>query len=150
MSKSPTELTMDACRKKGWIVARAERWNPFAGPLVACRCRCCRGRRIGIRQDLFGLVDVEAIDEDGTTIYIQATTRNLMSDHYRKIMDDSELRRTVRRMIKHNRVCIVGWDQPGGPRERHRGKWRFFTNRDFVAHWNNKAAPWRAAVLDES
>lgn len=50
-STSPTQRTLAECRKRGYIVQVVERWNPHARKRI----------------DLFGVIDVVAID-DGTTI----------------------------------------------------------------------------------
>lgn len=60
MSTSPTQLTLKHLRKLGCFVEVTERWNPFAH----------------IRQDLFNVVDVLALDPEGGTIAVQTTGDN--------------------------------------------------------------------------
>lgn len=72
---SYTQRTLAALRQEGCTAAVVERWNQFAGPK-------------GIRQDLFGFVDIIAIypDERGITA-VQATGPNGHADHRRKILE---------------------------------------------------------------
>lgn len=47
---SPTQRTLAECRRRGWLAAVVEKWNPHAR----------------IRQDLFGCLDVLAIVPGGS------------------------------------------------------------------------------------
>ena len=59
MADSPTARSLKRIRMDGWTAAVTERWNPYAG----------------IRQDLFGFIDVLAIREGAVgCLAIQATT----------------------------------------------------------------------------
>ncbi len=69
MSGSPTQRTLAHLRKTGaCLVSVVERWNPHAG----------------IRQDLFGCIDVLAI-LNGRTVAVQATSRSNISARVKKI-----------------------------------------------------------------
>jgi hypothetical protein len=46
---SPTQRTLAECKKRGWVAAIVEKWNPHAR----------------IRQDLFGVIDILAITPSG-------------------------------------------------------------------------------------
>lgn len=60
---TPTQRTLAECRRRGWMSAVVERWNPHAM----------------IRQDLFGFVDIMAIGDidcpgSPATLAIQVTS----------------------------------------------------------------------------
>lgn len=71
---SPTKLTLDELRKRGYLCQVVEHWNPFAK------------RRI----DLFNVIDVLAVGE-GRTIGIQCTSASNVSSRVRKISDSDAL-----------------------------------------------------------
>lgn len=78
---SPTALTLRTLRELGHpAVDVVERWIPGAN----------------IRKDLFGFIDILAIDKDGEVFAIQATSRSNMSARIKKIAD-SELIDHVRK-----------------------------------------------------
>jgi hypothetical protein len=54
---TPTQLTLRDLRRRGYLAAVVEHWNPFAH----------------IRQDLFGIIDVIGVREN-ETIGVQSTT----------------------------------------------------------------------------
>jgi len=56
---SNTQRTLRALRARGLVAAIVERWNQYAGPH-------------GIRQDLFGIIDVLALDPERGVIGIQS------------------------------------------------------------------------------
>lgn len=67
---SPTQRTLAALRKDGWLVAVVEKWNAHAR----------------IRQDLFGVVDVLAIRGD-ETLAVQATSAGNVAARVKKIAE---------------------------------------------------------------
>lgn len=71
---SPTQLTLKKLRTDGYTAAVVEKWNPHAG----------------IRQDLFGFIDVLGVGEKGT-IAVQCTTADHAADRIRKIEDHENL-----------------------------------------------------------
>lgn len=71
---SPTQLTLRELRRRGFVAAVTERWNPHAR----------------IRQDLFGFVDVLAIGPGGT-IAVQATSDSNLASRVRKISDHENI-----------------------------------------------------------
>ena len=75
MSKglSPTQRTLRALRQEGYICGIAERFNAHAGPY-------------GIRQDLFGFIDIVAIKPIGIC-GIQSCGSSF-AEHDRKILDN--------------------------------------------------------------
>lgn len=90
---SPTERTLKALRRDGWLVAVVEKWNPHA-------------RR---RFDLFGVIDVLAI-RDGETLAVQTTSYSNVPARVRKIADHENtpaIREAGWRFIVH------GWRKKG-------------------------------------
>lgn len=75
MSLSPTALTLRRLREDGWpLVECVEHWNSHAG----------------IRQDLFGIIDVIAVGPAGT-VGVQATTTPNVSARVKKIAEHPSL-----------------------------------------------------------
>ena len=68
---SNTQRTLRALRARGLVAAIVERWNQYAGPH-------------GIRQDLFGIIDVLALDPKRGVIGIQSCG-SAFSEHFRKL-----------------------------------------------------------------
>lgn len=94
---SPTERTLAELRKRGYMVAITEKWNPFAK----------------IRQDLFGIVDVLAVRE-GETLAVQCTSGDNVSKRVDKIAESEAvpmLRKAGWRIVVH------GW------RKAANGRW---------------------------
>ncbi|XOV73812.1 MAG: hypothetical protein ACFHW5_11720 [Verrucomicrobiota bacterium] len=73
MSLSPTQRTLRALREQGLICAIVEKWNPYGGPQ-------------GIRQDLFGIIDVLALDPQRGIVGVQSTG-NDFAGHMRKLTE---------------------------------------------------------------
>ena len=70
---SPTQRTLRALRAQGRLCAVAEKWNPHVGPY-------------GIRQDLFGWIDVIALDPQRGIVGIQSCGQSF-AEHLRKLLD---------------------------------------------------------------
>ena len=66
--KSPTARTLERLRKVGWTAQVVERWNAYAK----------------VRVDLFGVIDVVAIDSSVGIVGIQATSGSNMSARLKK------------------------------------------------------------------
>lgn len=66
---SPTQRSLNYLRKNGCLADVVEKWIPFAR----------------IRKDLFGFVDILAIDECGNVLGIQATSRANQASRISKI-----------------------------------------------------------------
>ena len=69
---SYTQKTLKALRELGYHVDICEKFNPHAGPF-------------GIRQDLFGFMDIIAFNED-EVIAVQSTGPSGHAEHKRKIL----------------------------------------------------------------
>ena len=72
---SPTQRTLRAMRHAGRTCGIVERFNRFAGPA-------------GIRQDLFGFIDVVALDAAEGIIGVQCCARSGHAAHRRKICEE--------------------------------------------------------------
>lgn len=95
---SPTARTLAELRKRGYMAAVTERWNPHAK----------------IRQDLFGIVDVLAVRE-GETLAVQATSGSNVASRVQKIAEHEstpELRKAGWS------IAVWGW------RKNAKGRWQ--------------------------
>jgi len=84
MSKglSPTQRTLRALRERGLVCAIVERWNPFGGPM-----RPDGSGRVGRRNDLFGILDIIALDPERGVVGIQSCGGNFAA-HLRKMQEE--------------------------------------------------------------
>ena len=71
---SPTQRTIRALKEQGVICAVVERFNPHVG-------------EHGIRQDLFGIIDIIALDPIRGVVGIQACSQSSAS-HLRKLKEE--------------------------------------------------------------
>ena len=71
---SPTQRTLRALRDQGIVCAIVERFNPYAGPH-------------GIRQDLFGCIDIIALDPERGVIGVQSCGQDF-SGHRTKLLEE--------------------------------------------------------------
>ena len=86
--KLPTQRSLELLRKQGYLVGVVERWNQHAG----------------IRQDLFGFVDLVAVRERGETLAVQACSRSNVAARVHKIADHpnvAALRKAGWRIVVH-------------------------------------------------
>lgn len=88
MSKtSPTQRSLQRLRDQGYRVAIVEKWNPHAG----------------IRQDLFGCIDLLAIG-NGETVAVQTTSASNMAARVTKLSEAEalgDMRKSGWRIIVH-------------------------------------------------
>ena len=73
---TPTQRTLRALRDRGMVCAIVEKFNAYAGPH-------------GLRQDLFGIIDVLALDPELGVVGIQSCG-NSFSEHRRKILEQRQ------------------------------------------------------------
>lgn len=92
---SPTQLTMAWMKRRGFVAQIVERWNPFAK----------------VRQDLFQVIDIVAVNERGDLIGIQVTTRGNMSSRENKVYASVG----AKYWATCNYIEVHGW-QKVGPR----------------------------------
>lgn len=71
---SATQRTLRALREQGLVCAIVEKWNPYGGPH-------------GIRQDLFGIIDVLALDPRRGVVGVQSTG-NDFAGHFKKLTEE--------------------------------------------------------------
>lgn len=71
------QRTLRACREQGLIADVVEHWNPYVKR---------PGGVPGVRQDLFGIIDVLALDPQRGVVGIQCTTGGCMPEHRRKLL----------------------------------------------------------------
>ena len=89
--KSPTQLSLELMRARGYTSSVVEHWNPFAR----------------IRQDLFGFIDVLCLG-DGEIVGVQTTTAKNMSARITKIREHENL---LPVLDSGMRVLIHGWQK---------------------------------------
>src|SRR4051812_18103258 len=93
---SPTARTLRHLRRQGHVAAVVERWNSFAG----------------IRQDLFGWIDVVAVrPSDPGVIGIQCTTADHVAARVAKARDNEALESWI---AAGNRLVVHGWARRSG------------------------------------
>lgn len=68
---TPTQRTIRALRNQGRVCAIVERWNQHVGAA-------------GIRQDLFGIIDIIALDPERGVVGVQSCG-NSFAQHWRKL-----------------------------------------------------------------
>ena len=71
---TPTQRTLRALRTLGRVCAIVEKWNPHIGPH-------------GIRQDLFGIIDVLALDPERGVVGIQSCGQAFAA-HWTKMTEE--------------------------------------------------------------
>ena len=92
MSVSPTQRTLKENRKQGRVCGIVERWQQYGG-------------RFGVRQDLFGFIDIVAIDEEQGIVAIQSTGQD-WSGHIKKILSLEEI---VIKWLEHAPLELWAW-----------------------------------------
>ncbi len=98
MAASPTQRTLQECRRRLWPAAVVERWNPFAH----------------VRQDLFGGIDLVVLDDLPGVLGIQATSDSNVAARVTKLtglIADGPLRVWLER---NNRIQVWGWKKAKG------------------------------------
>lgn len=89
---SPTQRTLERCRREGWRAAVVERWNPHAR----------------VRHDLFGFADLVVLDGGPGLLAIQATSGSNVSARCEKL--STEVADAVRAWLAAGLRCEVwGW-----------------------------------------
>lgn len=111
---TPTQLSLAHLRKQGYLCAIVERWNPHAK----------------IRQDLYGFVDIEAVQPGKPTLYVQTTVREKVEDRKRKILAHQNFEKVANAFDSpvlrspYRRVVIHGWSLMG--KRGKRKKWTLY------------------------
>lgn len=121
MSTTPTQRTIRELRNQGRVCAIVEKFNQHVGPH-------------GIRQDLFGIIDVLALDPERGVVGVQCCG-NSFSAHYRKLteerwqecMDWLKTPGTVLELWAWRKIKV----KRGGKAERWTPRIKEFTVHDF-------------------
>jgi hypothetical protein len=92
---SPTQRTLRELRGQGRICGIVERWLQHAGPH-------------GLRQDLFGFIDLIALDSQRGIIGIQSCGQSF-SAHRRKIVDSDCTENVIEWLRCGGKVELWGW-----------------------------------------
>ena len=90
---SPTQRTLKAMREQGRLCGIVERFNSYAG-------------KFGIRQDLFGFIDIICIDPVDGIIAVQSCGQ-AFSPHIDKLL--GERNEAVYEWLKHAPLELWGW-----------------------------------------
>ena len=85
--KSPTERTLAELRKRGMICGIVERWIETPKGFVTRRGQFVKG----IRKDLFGIIDIVALDPERGVIGVQSTGTGF-SQHHKDLTTITEKR----------------------------------------------------------
>lgn len=93
MASSPTQRTLIALRKDGWVCAVAEKWIPQTRQ----------------RADLFGGIDIVALKE-GRTLGVQATSASNVSSRVKKLVALPGMRAWIE---AGNWLEVHGWAKRG-------------------------------------
>jgi hypothetical protein len=102
MSRSPSELTLAECEKRGWIAQVVEKFNTYTNR----------------RKDLFGCIDIVALTNQGPlteTVGIQCTTRAHLHDRSAKILAEPRMRMWLE---AGNRLYVWTWAKQGARGKR--------------------------------
>lgn len=109
MRSSPTQRSLALLRRRGLVCAVTEHWNPHVGPH-------------GIRQDLYGWIDLLALDPTtGELIAVQTTSGSNVSKRLDKIRAWPHLEAWL---LRH-RAVVHGWAKRG-----ERGKRKLWDCRE--------------------
>jgi len=93
MGLSPTQRTLAAMREQGRVCGIVERFNSHVG-------------KFGIRQDLFGFIDIIAIDPVDGIVAIQSCGQSF-KQHVDKMI--GERNENMYEWIKHAPIELWGW-----------------------------------------
>lgn len=105
MIASPTQRTLLHLRRHGALAATVERWNPHV-------LRPGGGR--GIRQDLFGFLDIIAVEPGKVGVSgFQVSRTDDMATREAKIRDAKHWPKAQRWLAAGNRISVVGWAKRG-------------------------------------
>lgn len=74
MGLTPTQRTLKALRDKGMIAGVVERFNRFGGSH-------------GVRQDLFNIIDIIALDKERGVVGVQSTGTSF-AQHHKKLTEE--------------------------------------------------------------
>ena len=86
---SPTQRTLRELKGQGRVCAIVEKWNPYVGPPRSPSSPVGqKNKPTGIRQDLFGIIDVLSLDPVRGFVGVQCCAGSGMSAHWTKLTVD--------------------------------------------------------------
>jgi len=89
MSKA-TQRTLAALKEQGALCGMVERFNQFGGPVIFKTINGKRmGKHTGVRQDLFGIIDIIALYPDRQKVCGIQSCGTAFSEHLKKIKESS-------------------------------------------------------------
>ena len=116
---TPTQRTLKALKEQGRVCGIVERFHMYAGPH-------------GIRQDLFGFIDIIALDRKLGIIAVQSCGQSFAA-HYRKITEE-RYHECAEWLRCGGRVELWGWrkvkHKRGGVAMRWKPRVREITQKD--------------------
>src|SRR6266498_3711016 len=122
VAESPTQRTIRELRNQGRRCAIVEKWNAYAGPH-------------GVRQDLFGIIDVIALDPERGVVGVQCCAGSGFSNHEKKILIERAQESIDWLSTPGASLELWGWRKvklhPGGKAERWQPRVRVFSLADF-------------------
>lgn len=126
MGLRPTQRTLAVLRDRGMEVAIVEKWNAHVGPH-------------GIRQDLFGIIDILALDGINGIIGVQSCGQ-AFSEHHKKLTEERAQQTIAWLSTKGCRLELWGWRKVklkrGGKAVRWRPRMRtYFLDDDGEIAW---------------
>lgn len=92
-----TQMTLRYLRGQGIISGIVERFNPYVG-------------RFGIRQDLFGFIDLISLDSEEGIIAIQSTSGNCHSVHRKKITEE-RTQEVIEWLKCGGKIWLMSWSK---------------------------------------
>lgn len=121
---SPTQRTLRELRQQGRVCAIVEKWNAYAGPF-------------GMRSDLFGIIDVIALDPERGVVGVQSCGQSF-SEHFRKLTIEKAQETTDWLKTPGTVLEIWAWRKiklkRGGKAERWSPRVRIITLSDIGAN----------------
>ena len=125
---SNTSRTLEYLRSQGWEADKVEQFNPYAG-------------KFGQRKDLFGIIDIVALTENGIA-GIQSCGQ-AFAEHDRKILESPLAARWIE---KGGSLILIGWRKVklkrGGKALRWSPRIKEYSLDDFV--FQNETTPGQA------
>jgi len=129
---SPTQRTLRELRGQGRIAAIAEKWNAFAGPP-----RPDGTGRVGVRQDLFGFIDLIALDRQNGIVAVQCCAGSGHAEHKRKILEEAA-EAALEWLTCGGKIELWSWSKRklvrGGKAERWTPRIEVITRESFEAN----------------
>lgn len=118
---TPTQRTLRAMREQGRVCAIVEKFNYYAGPF-------------GRREDLFGIIDILALDPQKGVLGIQSAGQDF-SKHLKKLLEDKSSECITWLSTPGTGLELWGWRKvklkKGGKAERWMPRIKKITLKDF-------------------